>query len=166
MSQQEVIYTAEISSFSECHVAGIVFIFFTTVVKMPSIVLGSTVGPTYVLVEWKQRCACSRKPAVCTESILWTELWITFLFQVKGGRPWPSGYLCFYYFRFKTSIVLWSKWITLTFYHILSDSSLFKMLLVLLLNKLEQAINSTGLQRLGLGSQYQNDFDYWVGIYP
>lgn len=166
MSRQEIIYTAEISSFSECHAVGIVFIFFTTMVKMPSMVLGSMVCPTYIFVEWKQKCSCSRKPAVCTGPLLWAELWIIVLYQVKGRRPWPLSYLCFYYFRFKTSIVLWSKWIILTFYHILSDSSLFKMLLVLLLNKLEQAINSTSLQRLRLGSQYQNDFDYWVGIYP
>lgn len=45
-------------------------------------------------------------------------------------------------------------------YHILSKLPLFEMLLVILLSKVEQAINSMGLQRLKLVSQYQNDFDY------
>lgn len=61
MSQQEVIYAAGLSSFSECHVAGTVFIFFTAVVLKPSTELGSAVGPSYVFVRWEQGCVWSRK---------------------------------------------------------------------------------------------------------
>lgn len=120
----------------------------------------------YVFVGWKQEGVYSSKPAVCMEPQSWSKLWIIFLPQVKGRKSWTIRLFVPSVFQFKTSIVLFSKWIILTFFHILSDSSLLKMLLVLLLSKLEQAINSTGLQRLWLGSQYQNDFDYWVGIYP
>ena len=139
---------------------------FTFVVPMPRPVL----GPQLILDMYlgnKYRGVDVAENRSLSWASFWRELGIVFLYQVRGRKPRSIRlFMLFLYFRFKTSIVLWSEWIILTFYHILSDSSLFKTLLVLLLNKLEQAINSTGLQRLRLGSQYQNDFDYWVGIYP
>ena len=40
MSQQTVICSAKIASFRKCHVAGVAFILFITVVPMPRPVLG------------------------------------------------------------------------------------------------------------------------------
>lgn len=46
MARRGVIYAASLSSFSECHVAETVFIFFSAVVLKPSTVSGSKAGPS------------------------------------------------------------------------------------------------------------------------
>ena len=141
-------------------------ILFTSVVPMPRPVLGpQLILDMYLGNEYRGVDVAENHSLSWASFVKWARNCIPVSGQGKEAEVYQVIH-AFLYFRFKTSIVLWSEWIILTFYHILSDSSLFKTLLVLLLNKLEQAINSTGLQRLRLGSQYQNDFDYWVGIYP
>lgn len=129
MSHQDI-YAANLSSFSECHVAGIVFLFFTAVVLKPSTVLGSTAGLSSTFVERKQELCMQQKTNSPFSEVNEN---LCLLSRSRQGVHDHSANCAFGSSDSKQEL-FYDQNESQGMYHILSEPSLSEMLLVLLLS--------------------------------